>query len=89
MRKKILVFVVVCVAGAAFYASLTYRKGEMSELVQANVEALATGETGSPHPCFTKWRKAPDSGLAYWDWICSECEPYWLLEGSYRQTCWK
>lgn len=61
----------------------------MSEIVLANIEALATDETGTSHPCFDYWRKAPETGLAYWDWICSECEPYWLLEGKYRNTCWK
>jgi hypothetical protein len=60
----------------------------MSNLAMDNVEALASNESSGNRDCFATWRKAPDDdSLAYWDWICSECEAYWLLEGSNRRKC--
>jgi hypothetical protein len=80
------VFVVVIVGYGVY---VNQKTNTMSNSTLANVEALASGESGGDdRVCFNKWRKAPDDdSLAYWDWICSECEAYWLLEGSNRGSC--
>lgn len=79
---------VVALAGYTVYSNL--KPIPMSSLVRANVEALARGEGGSVRECFSSYRKAPDDdSLAYWDWVCDECESYWLEYGSGRSTCSK
>ena len=89
MKKFVKVAFVAIFAAIAGYGVYTSQKADvMSELALANVEALAGGESSGNRVCFTKWRKAPNNGsLAFWDWICSECESYWLLEGSIRGHC--
>lgn len=89
MKKYIKVIFVAAFAAIAGYGVHTNQNADaMSDLMLANVEALASGEGSGNKVCFTKWRKAPnDDSLAYWDWICSDCEAYWLLEGSIRGHC--
>lgn len=63
----------------------------MSDLAMANVEALADGENSGGSggkSCYSTWKKYPnDDSLAFGDWICQECESYWLLEGRNRSSC--
>lgn len=89
MKKFFKIGFITVFATIAGYGVYTSQKVDaMSDLALANVEALASGEGSGSRSCFTKWRKASNSDpLAYWDWICSECEAYWLLEGSIRGHC--
>ena len=89
MKKYVKIAFVAAFAAIAGYGVYANQKVDtMSDLMLANVEALARGEGGGSRDCFTKWRKAPNDGsLAFWAWICSECEPYWLLEGSVKAHC--
>lgn len=77
------------IAISAYNIYINQKTNIQSDLFWANVEALANSEdSGNKRTCFTKWKKAPnDDSLAFWDWICSECEAYWLLEGSIRGDC--
>ncbi|WP_042373259.1 NVEALA domain-containing protein [Bacteroides neonati] len=90
MSKKffatLIVAVVATFAGYNIYQS--QRTVTMSDLALVNVDALAQGEGSDSRSCYDTWRKAPDDdSLAYWAWICSECEAYWLLEASNKSTC--
>lgn len=89
MKKFVRIVFVAAFAAIGGYGVYANQKVDtMSDLMLANVEALAGGEGGGNRDCFTKWRKAPnDDSLAFWGWICSECESYWLLEGSVKGHC--
>lgn len=89
MKKFVRIVFVAAFAAIAGYGVYANQKVDtMSDLMLANVEVLAGGEGGGNRDCFTKWRKAPnDDSLAFWGWICSECESYWLLEGSVKGHC--
>lgn len=87
MRRKNLfvaaLMVVVTVVGILQFQKET----EVSDLVLANVEALASGQMENSLRCFNVWRKAPNTGLAFLERICSDCKAYWLLEASDRGDC--
>lgn len=91
MKKNILKVTLVAVfslvAGYNVYCS--QKSAVISSLALANIEVLASGEGGGGnHTCYDTWRKAPDdNSLAYWDWICQECEAYWLEYGRNRSSC--
>lgn len=98
MKKKLfgimLFFAVILFAGYTVYNS--HGDIKLSDVTLANLEALAdenddnSESAGTSHRCYKKWRKSPDNdGFALWDWVCQECEPYWLLEANYRATCIK
>ncbi len=93
MKKNILKVTLVAafalVAGYNVYISQKSDIG-MSDLALANIEALASDENSGSgrRSCYNTWRKAPnDDSLAFGDWICQECESYWLLEGRNRSSC--
>ena len=90
MKKMIKIAFVAAFAAIAGYGVYANQKTDvMSDLALANIEALASGEGGGGnHTCYDTWRKAPDdNSLAYWDWICQECEAYWLEYGRNRSSC--
>lgn len=85
-KKIAIAAIVVVIAGYTVYSN--QKSTFVSSLVRANIEALANNEGAVVQDCFVSYTKAPDDdSLAYWDWICSECESYWLEYGSGRSTC--
>lgn len=91
MKTKALSIVIF--AAVALTASWNYQqnkqKARLSDLALENIEALASGESsGGGRTCYDSWRKAPDDdSLAYWAWICQECESYWVVEASNQSSC--
>ena len=89
--KKIFKFalasVVVAFAGFGIYQNMPQEK-TLSDFALENIEALSSGETIPSKPCFKDWEKAKnDDPVAFWEWICDDCESYWLLYGNTRNTC--
>lgn len=91
MKKRLLFFIVVVVATVATGYNIYFSQFEvkLSDLALANVEALAQNESNpNKQSCYKKWRKASSQdALAVWDWICQECESYWLLNPAYKSEC--
>ena len=87
----------IVVVFASYNVYRTHQSDIISKLMLANIEALADIENLTPdeskpneRQCFKKWRKASEEDdLAIWDWVCQDCESYWLLEGSMRSKCYK
>ena len=93
MKKKLMgitsIVAVAAVAGYNMYSSRSEIR--LSDLALANVEAFAQNESNpNKQKCYRKWRKASSQdALAIWDWVCQDCESYWLLEAGQRNECSK
>lgn len=74
-------------AGYNFYQS-NVETEETSDMVLANVEALAAGEGLGNRTCYKIVQEAPnDNSLAVWLRDCRTCTEKWLVLANSQSTC--
>lgn len=87
-------FIIPILLGAIGYTYVNCNEcsSKTSSLILANIEALAAYQEVGPNEreCYKYWIKAPnDDSLAIWDWICDDCDSYWLTKANTKSTCKK
>lgn len=85
--KIALLLTVIMFGGYNFYQS-NAETVETSDVVLANVEALAAGEGLGNRTCYKKVQEAPsDNSLAVWLRDCRTCTEKWLVLANGQSTC--
>lgn len=85
--KIALLLTVIMFGGYYFYQS-NAETVETSDVVLANVEALAAGEGLGNRTCYKIVQEAPsDNSLAVWLRDCRTCTEKWLVLADGQSTC--
>ena len=84
--KGMMAVAIVAVAGLTIYTNQP--KEEMTDVMLANIEALATGESIGSKDCYKSYVEAPgDNSLAVWLRVCSTCTQKWLTYANNKSNC--
>ena len=84
--KMMLAAVVVVASGVNIYNS--QKENGMSDVVLANVDALADGEYSGDNNCHEIVLAAPnDDSLAVWAVWCQECKGMWAISAYNSGHC--
>ena len=84
--KMMLAAIVVVASGVNIYNS--QKESSISDIVLANVDALADGEYSGSNNCHENVIEAPnDDSLAVWAVWCQECRGMWAIHVDSPGNC--